>query len=65
MDEDEDFYVAPLGCIECGTTFTIEDLFGGACPVCQSSEIITFEDALTHIRAHREFLESMGIEEEY
>lgn len=52
-----------IGCLECGTIFGIEDLFGGGCPVCESKNIATFEETLTMVIAHREFMESMGLEE--
>lgn len=52
-----------IGCLECETIFSIEDLYGGGCPVCESSNIITFRDALATIIVHRQFIESMGLEE--
>ncbi|MBT8448267.1 MAG: hypothetical protein KJO69_01170 [Gammaproteobacteria bacterium] len=63
MSEFDDYSNYHLGCTDCGSVFTVEDLYGGGCPVCESSNILSFEDALESIIAHREFMEQLGLEE--
>lgn len=50
-----------LGCMECGSIFNVEDIYGGGCPVCEAQSITTFEDLLAYVREHRQFMEQLGL----
>lgn len=68
MDEDDilidDTDCRNLGCLDCGSVFPINEIYGGGCPICESSNITTFEDVLNYTIEHRAFLEQMGLAEE-
>ena len=53
-----------LGCMECGCTFPVEELYKGGCPVCESPKIATFEDVLSYVIEHRDFMDQMGLGED-
>lgn len=67
MEEDElivdDFDSIHLGCLSCGSIFPANEIYGGGCPICESSEITTFEDVLAYVIDHKEFMEEMGLGE--
>lgn len=68
MEEDEDFDLyyehLQLGCLGCGAVFPSNELYGGRCPICESSEITTFEDVLDNYREHLRVLKEMGLDTE-
>lgn len=52
-----------IGCLDCGTLFEIDEIFEGGCPCCESSNIITFPEALGRLMELGHFMESIGLEE--
>lgn len=67
MDEDyDDFEYEPisLGCLDCGSIFPSHELFGGCCPICDSPNITTFEDVLSYVIEHKQFMQEVGLAEE-
>ena len=63
MDDDDDYYNIPLGCLECGTVFETVDLYEGRCPVCRSEKVVTFEQALAKAIEHTSYMQSIGLDE--
>lgn len=57
----DDNYNPTLGCMDCGSLFELDDVYGGACPMCESTNITTFADLISYVREHRDFMESMGL----
>ena len=67
MDEecdDFEYGYVHLGCLECGTVFPSNELFGGCCPICDSPDVTTFEDVLSYVIEHKQFMQEMGLAEE-
>lgn len=64
-DYDDDYFShLRMGCYDCGSIFDATDLYEGRCPICDSNNVATFEEALEVAREHKRFMQDMGLAEE-
>lgn len=53
-----------MGCLDCGSVFDNEEQHDH-CPICNSTDLVTFQEALENMMLTRSFFEQLGLEESY